>query len=69
MLQNPSPEKQARFERTAQVAKFFGGQPRAADGPSAEPLPLPAQVAAPAVAAPTLPANAAGGPKKKRKNC
>jgi rhodanese-related sulfurtransferase len=66
--QNPTPEEQARFERTAQVAKFFGGQPRAAAGPGAEPLRLPDQAAAP-VAPPTLPAGASGGPKKKREGC
>ncbi len=69
MPQSPSPEEQARFERAAQVAKFFGGQPRAAAAPGAEPMPLPSQAAAPAVAAPTLPAGAAGGPKKKREGC
>jgi rhodanese-related sulfurtransferase len=67
--QNPTPEEQARFERTAQVAKFFGGQPRAAAGPGAEPMPLPTQAAAPAVAPPTLPAGAGGGPRKKREGC
>jgi rhodanese-related sulfurtransferase len=69
MPQNPSPEEQARFERAAQVAKFFGGQPRAAAAPGAEPMPLPTQAAAPAVATPTLPAGAGGGPKKKREGC
>ena len=69
MPQNPSAEEQARFERAAQVAKFFGGQPRAAAAPGAEPLPLPSQAAAPAVAAPTLPGGARGGPKKKREGC
>jgi hypothetical protein len=68
MPRNPSPEEQARFERAAQVAKFFGGQPRAAAAPGAEPMPLPAP-AAPTVAAPTLPAGAGGGPKKKREGC
>jgi rhodanese-related sulfurtransferase len=67
MPQNPSPEEQARFERAAQVAKFLGGQPRAAAVAGAEPVPLPAPVAAPAVAAPTLPAGATGGPKKKKR--
>jgi rhodanese-related sulfurtransferase len=66
--QNPSPEEQARFEKAAQVAKFFGGGPRAAAGPAAAPVALPSQ-AAPAVAAPTLPAGAGGGPKKKREGC
>src|SRR5512143_503348 len=46
---SPSPEEQARFERAVQVAKFFGGQPRAAAAPGAEPLPLPTQVTAPSV--------------------
>ena len=68
MPQNPSPEEQARFEKAAQVAKFFGGQPRAAAAPGAEPMPL-LPPAAPAVAAPTLPAGAGGGPKKKREGC
>jgi uncharacterized protein len=68
MPKDPSAEEQARFEKAAQLAKFFGGQPRAAAAPGAEPMPLPAQ-AAPAVAAPTLPAGASGGPKKKREGC
>jgi rhodanese-related sulfurtransferase len=65
---DPSPEEQARFEKAAQVAKFFGGQPRAAAAPGAEPMPLPT-LAAPVVATPTLPAGAGGGPKKKREGC
>jgi rhodanese-related sulfurtransferase len=69
MPRNPSPEQQARFERTAQVARFFGGQPRAAAAPGAAPMALPTPAAAPAVAAPTLPAGAGGGPKKKREGC
>ena len=69
MPRSPSPEEQARFEKAAQVAKFFGGQPRAAAAPGAEPMALPAQAAAPVVAAPTLPAGAGGGPKKKREGC
>ena len=69
MPQNPSPEEQARFERAVQVARFFGGQPRAAAGPGAVPMALPTQAAAPAVAAPAQPAGAAGGPKKKREGC
>jgi rhodanese-related sulfurtransferase len=66
---NPTPEEQARFERSAQVAKLFGGQPRAAAGPGAEPMALPSQAAAPAVTPPTLPAGARGGPKKRREGC
>jgi hypothetical protein len=69
MPQSPTPEQQARFERAAQVAKFFGGQPRAAAATGSEPMALPTQAAAPAVAPPTLPAGAGGGPKKKREGC
>jgi hypothetical protein len=63
------PRSKARFERAVQVAKFFGGQPRAAAAPGSEPLALPLQAAAPAVTPPTLPPGAAGGPKKKREGC
>jgi hypothetical protein len=67
---SPSPEDEARFERAAQVARFFGGGPRAAAGPAAAPVALPAPAAAmPAVAPPTLPAGKGGGPKKKREGC
>jgi hypothetical protein len=69
MPQSPTPEEKARFERAAQVAKFFGGQPRAAAAPGSEPMALPTQAAAPGVAPPTLPAGAATGPKKKREGC
>ena len=69
MPSGASPDEQARFERAAQVARFFGGQPRAAAAAGGEPMPLPVQAAAPAVAAPTLPAGAGGGPKKKREGC
>jgi rhodanese-related sulfurtransferase len=69
MSQSPSPEEQARFERAAQVAKFFGGQPRAVAAPGAEPTALPTLAAGPAVAPPTLPAGAGGGPRKKREGC
>src|SRR5574341_1209530 len=55
MPQDASPEVLARFERSAQVAKLFGGQPRAAAAAGAEPMPLPTLAALPAVAAPTLP--------------
>jgi hypothetical protein len=67
--QSPTAEQQAKFERSAQVAKFFGGQPRAAAVPGAEPVALPTQAAMPRVVAPTLPAGAGGGPKKKREGC
>ena len=69
MPQSPTPEQQTRFERSAQVAKFFGGQPRAAAAPGSEPVALPTQAAMPQVAPPTLPAGAGGGPKKKREGC
>jgi rhodanese-related sulfurtransferase len=65
--QNPTPEEQARFEEAAHVAKFFGGQPRAAaSGGEPQLVDMSAlQAAAPAVAAPSLPA--AGGPSGPRK--
>jgi rhodanese-related sulfurtransferase len=69
MPRNASPEEQARFERAAQVARFFGGQPRATAAAGAEPMALPTQAAAPTVAPPTLPAGASAGPKKKREGC
>jgi rhodanese-related sulfurtransferase len=68
MPQSPTPEEQARFERAVHVAKYFGGQPRAAAAPGAAPLALPTQAMVP-VAPPTLPAGAGGGPKKKREGC
>jgi len=66
MPDSPSPEGQARFEKAAHVAKFFGGQPRAAaSGGEAQLVDLSAlQASAPAVAAPSLPA--AGGGKRRR---
>ena len=66
---SPTPERQAQFERTAHVARFFGGQPRAAATPGAEPMALPTQAALPAVAPPTLAAGAGSGPKKRRQGC
>jgi len=70
MPANPTPEQQARFERAVPVARFFGGQPRAAAATGAEPMTLPTLAGAPAVAPPTLPAGAGGGPtKKKREGC
>ena len=67
--QSPTPEQQAQFERAAHVAKFFGGQPRAAAAPGAEPMALPTRATAPVVAPPTLPAGAVPGPRKKREGC
>lgn len=71
---NPTPEQAARFERAAQVARFFGGQPRAAAAAGAE---VPALVittpptAMPQVAAPGSPARKPGAPvgKKKKEGC
>jgi hypothetical protein len=69
MPQSPTAEQQAQFERAAQVAKYFGGQPRAAAAPGSEPVALPTQAAMPQAAPPTLPAGAGAGPKKKREGC
>ncbi len=69
MPADASPAGARRFERAVQVANFFGGQPRAAAAPGSEPMALPTQAAGPAVAPPTLPAGAGGGPKKKREGC
>ena len=62
-----SPRDRARFERTAALAQFFGGQPRADGAAAAE---------APATALPKLTAPAATGPavpaaprKKKKEGC
>jgi hypothetical protein len=69
MPESSTAEQQAQFERAVHVARFFGGQPRAAAAPGAVPMALPTQAAMPAVAPPTLPAGAGGGPKKKREGC
>ncbi len=74
---NPTPEERARFERVAQVAKFFGGRPRTAvapdlaTAPPREAVPDVAPVAPPAALAPALPAGtgATVPPKKKREGC
>ncbi len=71
MKERASPEEQARFERSAHLARFFGGEPRAAvaAGGEARPLALPSP-ALPSVAAPTMPVGAAGSaPKKKKEGC
>jgi len=71
----PSPAEQARFERTAHVARFFGGQPRVASTattPGATPvLPATPALPAPTLLAPTLPGGGGAGapPKKKREGC
>jgi hypothetical protein len=69
MPRNPTLEQQARFERSVQVAKFFGGQPRAAAAPGSVPMALPTPATSPAVTPPALPAGAGSGPKKKREGC
>lgn len=71
---NPKPEERTRFERAAQVAKFFGGQPRAAVAPGAAPAEPPAvtpPAPPPAVITPAVPASSgvAAPPKKKREGC
>jgi rhodanese-related sulfurtransferase len=65
---SPTGEEQARFERAAQVARFFGGEPRSAATAGASPVALPRAAAVP-VAPPTLPAGAGGGPRKRREGC
>jgi rhodanese-related sulfurtransferase len=69
MPQSPTPEQQARFARSASVAKFFGGQPRAAATPGSEAAAMPTRAAMPQVAPPALPAGAGSSPKKKREGC
>ena len=75
---NPKPEERARFERAAQIAKFFGGQPRtaAAPGAAATPPPQGAPLAPPAppppaAITPALPTGSelTAPPKKKREGC
>lgn len=66
-----TPQQRVAFERTAQVARFFGGGPRAAMAAgSGSLIPMPAAPSAPAakVAPPQAPAGGgAAAPKKKRK--
>jgi len=69
MPTSPDPAQQARFERAVAVAKYFGGQPRAAAAAGAAPLALPTAAAAAVVAPPSLPAGARVGPRKKREGC
>lgn len=68
---HPTPQDAAAFERSVQVARFFGGAPRAADSTGA--APAPALLAAPAPAtspAPPPPAPAGAARKKaKREGC
>jgi hypothetical protein len=66
----PTAEEQARFDRAVQLARFFGGLPRAAAAPGSGPAPVALPVSpVQAVAAPTLPAGAGGGPKKRKEGC
>lgn len=75
--EHPTPEVAARFERAAQIARFFGGQARsavvapAAAAPSPGATPAPAAAAPPPpVLAPPPPAVGPGAPgKKKREGC
>jgi rhodanese-related sulfurtransferase len=71
MPQSPDPEQQARFARAVEMAKYFGGQPRAAATTGADaPLALPTQAAGAVVAPPAQPGGVArGGPRKKREGC
>jgi rhodanese-related sulfurtransferase len=64
---DPTPQDQARFERAAAVAKFFGGSPRsgAADSAVLATPELP-KVAAPA---PTGAGAPGGAPRKKKEGC
>jgi rhodanese-related sulfurtransferase len=70
--QSPTPVEQARFERAVQVARFFGGQPRAATAGAgeAQALAIPTLQPAPGPAAPTLPeGTGAAAPKRKKEGC
>ncbi len=71
MPQQATPEQRARFDRAAQLARFFGGQPRLAAAAGSEPQPMAMPAPSPAqVAAPTLPSGgAAVGPRKKKEGC
>lgn len=61
----PTAQETAAFERSVQVARFFGGAPRAADSTGA--APAPALLAAPAPSAsPAPPPPAPAGPAKKK---
>jgi rhodanese-related sulfurtransferase len=62
-----SPQQQARFERAATVARFFGGSPRTEGAAAADQTPneLPKVAAPPPAAA----GGAAPAPRKKREGC
>ena len=61
---NPTPQEAAAFERAAQVARFFGGAPRAAG--AAEGTRAPELLAAPAPGASPTPPPAPTGPAKRK---
>ena len=71
---SPDPRQAAQFERAVQLARFFGGQPRAAGtadaGAPARTIATPGP-ATPQVAAPTGPARKSGPPaaRKKKEGC
>jgi hypothetical protein len=66
---NPTPDEARRFAEAVALARFFGGQPRAAAaGTDATLAALPELTPAPpAVAAPALPSGGAAPAKKKRR--
>jgi rhodanese-related sulfurtransferase len=69
---DPTAAQQARFERAVQVARFFGGAPRAAASaaPAVAAPALPAPAVPSVVPPPPLPAPVGPGPaKKKREGC
>ena len=69
MPQSPTPEQQARFERSAQVAKVLRRPAARGRGAGLRARGAPDAGRDPRVAPPTLPAGAGGGPKKKREGC
>ncbi len=60
------PQERAQFERSAALAEFFGGRPRAADGDAMRtaPIDLPKLVAPPSSPGPATPVK-----KKKKEGC
>ncbi len=67
----PTPQQAATFERAVQVARFFGGAPRAAAAPGEAPAPELLAAPAPAASAPPAPPASAAPAKKKarREGC
>lgn len=63
----PTPQEAAAFERSVQVARFFGGAPRAAASPGEAPALLAAPAPAAAASPPPPAAAPAGPPRKKAK--